>query len=713
MNLTRTSLSLGIAGLFAAGVAHGQPIPWITETWITVGGIVTDTSGRDTSRIEEYQDLDDGVLSNFGFRGNNASTWVEFYAENVGRDDMYAKLRGGGYGRFSYSLYANWLPHNHLFEGRTPLGGNGTGTLTPSPAFPRPDPSNWNAIDIATQRKDWGGHFEWQANSPWYARIEGNNVTQKGTSVGAAALGTSPGNGFIDLAFPTQFTTRTATAEVGYATSKMQFALSYTYSRFENDHESFQWTNPYFGSNLDTTFQPYGNNYQRIGANAVFRQLPMNSTFSARYTWSMTQNDGSIPSTALTVGPGGAGTGAYVPTLASQDAFDGEYVNQTLSLALNSSPARNVDTKLYYNWYKMDNNSSQVTFADGGQIDCGGACSALRYDYTKNNVGAEAIWRVNRANRVSGGWDYLDVDQNRVDYDHVTYNKLWAEYKNTSLENASFRAKYHYLQRRGDFLLGDAGTGPNDPVYINRFIARYDNADLDQNAFKLTADWSPAPLFDLSGEAIFKNNDYKNTTLGRTKDRRYELFGQISFGDPSKFRVTFMADYEWVKYDSYHRNISDSALAGAFDPSTPPTSANYNWSARNEDDNWLVGVAFDWPVNEKFMLKGSLLYFKSDGDSTVSSENNFGNPQPIEAYDDWKQTQLNVKGIYALNRNWSFTGGYAYTKSDYSDIAFNGYQHTIPFPGVTTSFTQSYLNGYRAFTNADANIFYLLATYRF
>jgi len=111
-------------------------------------------------------------------------------------------------------------------------------------------------------------------------------------------------------------------------------------------------------------------------------------------------------------------------------------------------------------------------------------------------------------------------------------------------------------------------------------------------------------------------------------------------------------------------------------------------------------------------VKGAAQYFKSDGSSDVISQNNFGNPLPITAYDDWKQTALNLKGIYSINKNWSFTAGYAYNRSSYSDIAFNGYKYTIPFPAVSTSVTQSYLNGYRAFTDANANIFYLLVSTR-
>jgi hypothetical protein len=76
---------------------------------------------------------------------------------------------------------------------------------------------------------------------------------------------------------------------------------------------------------------------------------------------------------------------------------------------------------------------------------------------------------------------------------------------------------------------------------------------------KVTFDWNPAPLFDTSLEYIYKDNNYPGTTLGRLGDRRNEIFGTVSYGDFSKWRVTLMGDYEWVKYDSYHRNISDTA----------------------------------------------------------------------------------------------------------------------------------------------------------
>ncbi|MFZ3323497.1 MAG: MtrB/PioB family outer membrane beta-barrel protein [Usitatibacter sp.] len=706
--MKRTTLPLLIAGLFGAGSSFADdtpaPMPWITQGEVSVGAIGTNTSGKDPSKLQEYQDLRNGGLSEVLVRGRNSQDWLDFYGENFGRDDLFVTLRGGRYDTFKYGISTNWLPHDFAENALTPFQGSGTALLNAT--FPSPDPSTWNKINLGYERKDTKAFFEWHSVNPWYTRVDGQQITFDGTRPGSGALGTSPGNGFMDLAIPISYTTNTASAEVGYSSYSSHFAVNYTYSKFDNGNTQLQWTNPFFGG-VDTTYLASDNTYQRIAANGVLRGLPGSSTFAARYTWAKTTNETGVPQTAL-----GSG-GVYSATMPSANTYSGEYVDQTLSLSLNSSPMKNVDTKVFYNFHKLANNSTPIVFAEGTAVDCGGPCTSTLYDYTKNNFGLEGIWRMQRGSRLSGGWDYLDTDQTRVDFDHVRDNKLWVEYKNTSLDELSLRVKYQYLQRRSDFLLGDSGTGPTDPNYINRFVARFDNSDMNRNYLKLIGDWTPAELVDVSLEATLSKNDYPNTVLGRTRDTRHELFGTVSWGDFSSFRVVLMADYEWVKYDSYHRNISDSAAGGAFDPSAAPTSSNYNWSSKDTDDNWLLGIGVDWQAAEKLLVKLSAQYFKSDGSSNVDSQNNFGNPLPITAYDDWKQAAVNLKGIYTLDKRWSLTAGYAYNKIEYSDIAYNGYQYTVPFPAVTTNTAQSYGNGYRAFPNSNVNTVYFLATMHF
>jgi hypothetical protein len=87
--MKRTTLSALIGGLFIAAPALADDIPWITEGALTAGGLYTKESGRDSSKREEYQDLNSGVLSNVFFRGRDDKNWVDFYGENFGRDDQY------------------------------------------------------------------------------------------------------------------------------------------------------------------------------------------------------------------------------------------------------------------------------------------------------------------------------------------------------------------------------------------------------------------------------------------------------------------------------------------------------------------------------------------------------------------------------------------------------------------------------------------------
>jgi len=119
--MNRATPPILFIGLVAAAPAFAQSTPWITDTYATVGGIITNRSGRDFSKIEEYQDLRDGVLSNVWSRGRDDRTWYQFYGENFGRDDQYINLDGGQYSRFRYNLYTNWIPHNFLYNGATPF----------------------------------------------------------------------------------------------------------------------------------------------------------------------------------------------------------------------------------------------------------------------------------------------------------------------------------------------------------------------------------------------------------------------------------------------------------------------------------------------------------------------------------------------------------------------------------------------------------------
>ncbi len=716
-------ISILIANLFVAAPALAQD-SMKYEGSVSLGGIYNDESGVDLSKMNDIRDLSNGGLFGWDIKGRSSRYWFDFFGENIGRDDQYVNLKGGSYGSFKYRLYSDSLTRNWLDGGKTPYSGAGTANHT-NATWPNLNTATWNSFDGKYDRRDDGGYFEFGGLSPWYFRVDANQVSQSGSKAGAASQGMSPGNGFVDLAFPTEYTTKNTVGEVGYSTKTMHIALSWTGSKFENDNKVVNWTNGFWNSGTDTTYLGADNKYERWLLNATFRQLPLNSVFALRWTKDELKADTAVGSTVLGVASGAAsGTAAtLLPTGANTNTFNGKVDNETFTLALTSTPAKGLDTRLYYNDYKREDDSTHMVFES--RPVTGPATGPITqylnepYSYKKQNWGFDAFYRVNRQNRVGVGYDDLKFDREDERYDYnVSKDKTWfLEWKTSMVENVSARLKYTNLDRKSDFKLGSMGADANSADYMYRFQTAFDAQDLKQDKWKVTLDASPVEFLDLGLEYNYKDNDYQatSTTLGRWKDKRSEVYLSLSYGDPSAWRFTVFGDWEKVKYDSQHRVTGTTTATtppGPYDPSIPATASNYNWQGTNKDANYAYGLAVDYPATEKLKLAASLMYYKTDGQLDFAAPPTIAAasyPQPVSLYDDSKRTAINLKGIYAFSKTISFTAGYAYEKYDYKDAQYDGYQYTIPASGRA----DSYFMGYYKDPTYKANIFYGWVTWKF
>ncbi len=670
---------------------------------VSVGGMrVDDGDAVDASKLNEYRDLDSGLITQFDLRGRGARYWFDAFGENLGRDDLYATARGGMYDVFKYRVYTDSLKHNFLFNGRTPYSGSGSSLQTAT--FPRLDSATWNTIDeVAYKRRDSGAFFELQVLNPWYFRADANQVTTQGSKYGSSSQGMSPGNGFVDLIFPVDYTTRNTVLEVGYNSKTLHGALSWMASKFENGNESFSWTNGFLGNGLDTTYQGADNKYTRLAGNLTLRGLPVRSTLALRFTRDELESDVALATSALHT------AGAILPTGPSTATFNGRIENTTFSAVWSAAPMRNLDLRVYGNSYERDDRSTHVAFN-----------SALATNYTnepfsydKKNFGVEATLRINRGNRLGVGYDYLDTErEGRNDYNDTRDKRFFVEYKNTMHDALAARVKYSRLQRDSNFLLGADGTGTGDAAYLNRFISAFDLSAVDQDQLKVTLDFSPMPNLDLGLEATAKRNKFKDNLLGRLKDDREEIYLSASYTVPDSVRFTVFADSERVSYDSRHR-VGFGTAIGTYDPFAPPTATTYNWEGKVKDRNTAYGIALDIPAMKRLLIKVAAIHYKGDGSVDLALQEgvpaSLVRPVAITLFDDYKRTSISVKGIFELNKAWSITGGYAYEKFEYQDEQYAGYRYTIP----AANRADSYLNGYFANPQYKANIIYAMATYRF
>jgi len=705
-------LAVIVANLFVA-VPFAQAADMdYSGSSVTLGGQVVSKKARDPSKLEEYRDLDTGVLGGFEIRGRGDNYYLNAYGENLGRDDQYINFSGGKYGQFKYRLYDNDLRHNFGSGpgARSPFYGVG-GTVLTGP-LPNINPVTWGYFDHSYDRRDFGGNFEWQTKSPWYFRMDANEVTRKGINVFAGSAGISPGQGAFDLPVPIDYTTRDGTVEAGYTVKRGHVAVTAGYSKFENANQLLLWQNPQTsvgGPGTDASYLPPDNKMWRLGVNGNLHGLPLDSTLAGRFTYSKLTNDvGVSPQTVG--GLFGGATGATSPV------FNGKIEKTTLSLSYTSHLSKSVDTKVYYNWIDDKNKSSLVGYSPPAAplanclITGTTVCTPEYFEYTKNNAGIEAFYKFNRQNRLLGGYDYTHIDRVRYDFEKTKDNKLFIEWKNTSLESLTGRIKYQYLQTRSDWNVSPILLA--DPAYsLEPYVRKYDLANKDQNMVKLSLDATPAPMVDVGFEYIYKANDYKDTLLGRTSDTRNEYYASVGVGDAKKARVLLFGDIEFTEIGSYHRVFSSAPPATP--PSTPPVAGRYNWVSQTKDKSWQVGLGFDFVPMDRVVVKSSLLYAETSG--SADPEAQLGTPGtyllPIYNRDNTSRTALNVKTIYDYSKNWEFTAGVAYEKYNYSDIGYDFQQYVIPSGAGNVNTT--YYTGQYAYQPYSANIFYGSMKYKF
>ena len=124
--MNRKTLCMLVAGLFAAPIGAQETGEFRLFGSAGIGGMHTDDGDApDAAKLNEYRDLSSGLLTIFDVKGRGTRHWFDLFGENLGRDDQYVTIRGGGYDAFKYRVYSDALRHNFMFNGRTPYAGAG------------------------------------------------------------------------------------------------------------------------------------------------------------------------------------------------------------------------------------------------------------------------------------------------------------------------------------------------------------------------------------------------------------------------------------------------------------------------------------------------------------------------------------------------------------------------------------------------------------
>jgi hypothetical protein len=603
-------------------------------------------------RFEEYRDLDKGFTGGMDIRGYSGAWWYNLFGENIARDDQFIQLKGGRYGLFKFAIYGDDIIHNTTFGAVAPWTGIGTNHLNFTGTAPSTNVSTWNRFDYGVKHENIGGFAEGQptVDSPLYFRLSTNRQEERGDS-SAGRRRHEPGGPRLRASRPDRLDDDGHHRRDRLLLPQDAPLVAYTVQQVRGQQRvpvlahaaRHQRGQPEHREEHDRA----DNKLERLALNGVFRGLWLDSTLAVRGVHTKTTNGFAIFPTFLSVS---APNGFDRLSGASQPNFTGDVVNDSVSVAFNSHLAKGWDSKVYYNWYKRENDSSRIVFTPERQRfgrhvrpECQrGVAHDLHHaflHYEKKNAGDRVLLpaRPGQPDRLRLRLPRHRARARRLRPEHRPEGVDRVEDERPRVRRPAREVPAHLARRqlRGRDLRKRLRPPPI-PLRRGPARARRVQGHLRREP---RADVRRRHRGDLQGEPL-QGDDPR-----RTKDQRQELNFSASYGDMKVFRITAFADVEHTQYDSNHW-VGDITNF----PTENPSGGIYAWAANVKDRNWLVGAAADWVVNERLRVHGSYIWTKANGEVDFSAPAS-ANALPIDNYDNYRKQQLDVKATYAATKN--------------------------------------------------------------
>ena len=627
-------------------------------------------NGDKSAKYEEYLDMSNGVFGDVNLLFDTEEYYLGLSVVNPNLDDRSYEAWGGRFGLGKIRFYYDELRHNYSFKALTPLGGTGSNHLTiPTPV---PPVSEWDKFDYEAKKKKYGVDVTLdQEKSPFYYKFSMEEQKSNGTMPWGVTLF----SGF-EVPIPVDYTTDNYLFESGYRNKETTAVLTAGYSKFNDQNDILTVTD---GAAVEEYSVPTDNYSYSFGGRLVQR-LPMDNLLALKASYNRNKSDPDFSQF----------TNVSSPTADSE--YDGDVQYIRAGAVLNTQWSALLDTRLYYNYIDRNNKSEQITTDDTGDER-----TNHLFEYDKNEAGIDANYRLNKTNKLSGGYDFSYTNRNRDDAQNTMDNTVFAELKNTSLDWMTTKLRLEYLNRDSDSGYSTASlTGDGE---IQEYFTPVDYASKDRYKAKLAFDISPTEDLGVSLSYALIYDDYDATELGVQDAQRQEIYLDFNSQLPAKIRLNAYFGYEYTKTNYDARRYSDNA-----NPNDPTTTANYNWSQKTTYDFFVVGGSLAVPVIERLELVFNADYQKSNGSIDFNRPDAAGaSLENINDADDYYKTQLGVKGIYQATDSWTVTLGYLYEKFHLNEWGYNNYEYDNGY----------YLSGAGLDSDYETSQVYVITTFHF
>lgn len=689
---------------------------------ISIGGSYSNIKGQE-AKFNEYRALGNGTQIDLGLNYRDTSYYFDLLGnlaviegkqgnnESITSDaDVMMKL--GMTDMYKLSLFYKDIPHNFTYDARTFLNGVGTYDLTKATPNALPTLATYAAtpdFDYSIKRHTYGAEGEVSLKTPFFFSV---NVDRNETNgLMPFALTTS----LREYPVPVNYLTNNLYLQTGYRSNNLIATLDGTISTFENDADRFRaWQNFSGGSYTYTYgYLPADNKYYKVGGSVMYKLPFWGSTFMAKAAHSILESDVLLSDTSTsTVAATGVTTNSSSAYLTPRN-WAGRVNYTTASASLTSNPAKDLNTRIFFNFLDKENNGP-ADFNYGTT-----SYTTELFDYNKRNMGVDASYKLPAATKLSAGYEYLNIHRAiRHDAPKTVDHTVFVQIKNELFDWMTAKVRYQRLMRDSENLA--ATLYGNDPVvsaggtslYWTKFFQPADTADKNQDAIKVGLDFEPLHGLSLGVEYAYKHDNYTQNYLGILKADRHEVYVDANY-TAGIAKLNAYADIEKVESNSRYRQMPRTGTGTQYaDPFGFSNATNYNWTSKRKDFNYALGIKADVELIKNTLTAGTGYRYENANGSNDFTTNVAGIAfTNVSALDDYIKHALNAKLTYNFTKAVALELGYLYEHLKYSDDAWNGYQ-LIP---VNTNGTNStnYLSG--AYTNPsyDANVVYTKLNFKF
>ena len=679
------------------------------------------------------------AIGNFNWlsRDRTSGNYATAFGWNLGVPTRELGATFGRQGKWGVTADFSEITHAQTDSALFIFNGLGSDRLTLPANFPgitagnSQPPANAAAINafeqsgfgVKTERDIYKLAGNWSLGHGFEVTGNFRYDQRDGTRITGAAMGNTGGNPrSVLVPYPIDDNTTQLEAALNYYSRDLQFTLSYWYSKYRNDEDSFTWQNPYaaisgwdgpagvgFPTGFGRMSLPPDNDFNQVQATGAYN-FGSTTRLTATYQYGVArQNDVFLPQT-INVAPL-VTPGLSTPYPMPADSLDGKIKNTLVDVALTSRPLPKLSVKLDYHYTDHDNTTPDRLFVftpgdtlsqvliPSGKVPQDVSSTYIRTNpipgITENRFTADADYLLVRGLTLRGFYEYRKTDYKPAEDElrsdtHV--NEFGAELKFRGNALVNGFAKYIHDERRGSDFTQNApyvATVTPPTLVFNNFdnnptMRQFFVADYDQDRVKAQATITPGESpFSVQLMGDWWKRDYKGPDCGGANDQLLlgqtppvvfpsECLGlQNARGQTYTLDAQYTAPHDvnlyafvtWSRYDTGQRGRSFSSVSqGAANDASRAGSAdpNRDWTADSRTTDTGVGAGLDWKPEGKPYSAG-VQYLYNEGVTAISLAAGPALTAPLPVPDaTYTLNSLQVFGRWQYSRNVLFRANYWY-----------------------------------------------------